>query len=76
MYSRAEWILLCAKVNREFCEGERKNRREAKGKNCYSEKLHLSYYILVVPYLDYSIGSRRRLTFIMIVGNSTNFSHI
>ena len=54
MYSRAEWILLCAKVNREFCKGERKNRLETKGKNCYSEKLHLSHHILVVPYVDYS----------------------
>ena len=50
MYSWAEWILLCVKVNREFCKGERKE------KNCYSKKLHLSYYILVVPYLDYSTG--------------------
>ena len=70
MYSWAEWILLCVKVNREFCKGERKE------KNCYSKKLHLSYYILVVPYLDYSTGSRLTLTFIVIVGNSTNFSHI
>ena len=32
MYSLAEWILLCARVNREFCKEERKNRRETKGK--------------------------------------------
>ena len=43
MYSWAEWILLCVKGNREFCKGERKE------KNCYGKKLHLSYYILVVP---------------------------
>ena len=24
MYSQAEWILLCAKVNREFCKGNGK----------------------------------------------------
>ena len=26
MYSWAEWILLCVKVNREFCKGERKEK--------------------------------------------------
>ena len=109
MYSRAEWILLCAKVNRKFCKGERRNRRETKRKKLLQLvknfiSLIISWLpacrrllfplfpfpratkeigdvctqanILVVPCLDYSIGSRRRLTFIMIVGNSTNFSHI
>ena len=59
-----------------FVKGNGEIEEKRKEKNCYSEKLHLSYHILVVPCLDYSIGSRRRLTFIMIVGNSTNFSHI
>ena len=31
MYSLAEWILLCVKVNREFFKGEGKNRLETKG---------------------------------------------
>ena len=37
-----------------FVKGNGKIEEKRKEKNCYSEKLHLSYYILVVPYLDYS----------------------